>query len=211
MDNTTITQLIQTGSIIAPAIETLPTDFSIETESNHKKYYEQAKIVNAFLKSIETERKKLTKPLDDLKKSIMQEEAEWTNPYKAYLESIKQALVKYDVYILEKEKEANRMLKEAAKDQLAIGTPIQDILESMVQANVVLEKPKNIRTTIKARIEVGRKKSEVDWITVLKALFSTGNLDADELLKNLPKAMSELGISEIKGIELYEIKTQVIR
>jgi hypothetical protein len=211
MQNKSITELIKSGSIIAPAIEKIPTEFEIETEAVYKKYYEQASTISLFLKAVESERKKLTRPLDELKKSIIKEESEWTEPYKEALEAIKQRLLKYDLYVYEKEKEANNKLKQAAKEQISNGTPIQDVLESIVQANVVLEKPKNIRTSIKARIIQGRKKSEVDWIAVLKCLFSTGNLEPEELLKNLPKAMKELNVEQISGIELYEVKTQVIR
>ncbi len=46
---------------------------------------------------------------------------------------------------------------------------------------------------------------------VLSVQFAFGNLTAEDLIGGLPKAMKELGMDSIDGIELYESKTQIIR
>ena len=66
------------------------------------------------------------------------------------------------------------------------------------------------------RAETAFKKSarivgEVDWIKVLSVQFAHNNLTPEDLIVGLPKAMKELGVDSIAGVELYEHKTQVIR
>jgi hypothetical protein len=46
---------------------------------------------------------------------------------------------------------------------------------------------------------------------VLSVQFAFNNLKPEDLLNGLAKAMKELGVDSIEGIELYEHKTQVIR
>jgi hypothetical protein len=48
-------------------------------------------------------------------------------------------------------------------------------------------------------------------MTLLWTLMQAEMFDVSELLRKLPKAMEITNIAEIRGIELTEVKTQVIR
>jgi hypothetical protein len=65
---------------------------------------------------------------------------------------------------------------------------------------------KNIRISKKAEM-VGK----VDWLAVLMTIMKAEMFDVAELMRKLPKAMEVTGTSSIKGIEIIEVKTQVIR
>jgi hypothetical protein len=51
----------------------------------------------------------------------------------------------------------------------------------------------------------------VDWRTLLMTIMQAEMFDVAELLSKLPKAMELTGTTQIKGIKLTEVKTQVIR
>jgi hypothetical protein len=87
-----------------------------------------------------------------------------------------------------------------------VGDIMAAFTDKLYATTVENSQTKNIRTTVKARI-VG----EVDWIKVLSVQFAHNNLNPEGLIQGLPKAMKDLGVDSIAGIELYEHKTQVIR
>jgi hypothetical protein len=92
------------------------------------------------------------------------------------------------------------------KQAESVGDIMAAFTDKLYATTVENSQTKNIRTTVKARI-VG----EVDWIKVLSVQFAHNNLNPEDLIQGLPKAMKDLGVDSIAGIELYEHKTQVIR
>jgi hypothetical protein len=52
---------------------------------------------------------------------------------------------------------------------------------------------------------------EVDWQAVLMTIMRAEMFDVTELMRKLPKAMELTGTTQIKGIKLTDVKTQVIR
>jgi|688.fasta_scaffold608179_1 hypothetical protein len=168
--------------------------------------------INEAIKHIESARKNVTMPLDAYKKSLIEIEKESTQLFNDFINSRKKMLLEYNEQLIKKQEEANRKIKEEANNMLkqsgaeALADIMGHFTDKLVNANIELEKPKNIRTIIKAKIN-----GEVDWIKVIGVLFNAKILQPEDLLKQLPKAMDECGVKSIDGIELYEHKTQVIR
>ncbi len=200
----------QTNSVAQPIIE---TSVSINSQTDYEMYYEKAKAVNQFVKGVEEYRKSVTKPLDELKKMTIQAEDEWLNPYRQFLTELKTACVSYVEDIKRKEHEANEKLRLEAKERLANGEGINEVLESMVDQHttITIDKPKNIRVTKKARIKSGVNPWEVDWNLVVLTLFNSGKFEPESILVGLPKAMEMQGVVNIKGIEVYEQQTQILK
>ena len=170
------------------------------------------KAANDAIKHIETNRKLVTLPLDTYKKEIMEVERDAVAPLKAYIEERKQMMIDYSNELERKKAEADAKIAQQAADALmsASSSDVSDIFATFTDATTTttleLDHTKNIRISKKAEI-VG----EVDWATLLWTLMQAEMFDVAELLRKLPKAMEITNISEIRGIELTELKTQVIR
>jgi hypothetical protein len=168
------------------------------------------KEVSDAVKAIEAARKEVTTPLDAFKKELMKLEKDSIAPLNEFIESAKQRMIDYHERLAVERAAAEAKLKAEAEASMRQAQSINDIMASFTDnlytTSVETNHTKNVRTTIKART-IG----EVDWLKVLSVQFAFGNLTAEDLLTGLPKAMKELGVDSIDGIELYESKTQVIR
>jgi hypothetical protein len=170
------------------------------------------KAANDAIKHIETNRKMVTSPLDAYKKSIMDVERDAIAPLKQYIEDRKQMMLAYSQWIDLQKAIADAKIAQDAYDALksASTSDVSDIFANFTDATTTttleLDHTKNIRISKKAEI-VG----EVDWATLLWTLMQAEMFDVAELLRKLPKAMEITNITEIKGIEIVEHKTQAIR
>jgi hypothetical protein len=168
------------------------------------------KEVNDAVKAIEAARKEVTTPLDAFKKELMKLEKDSIAPLNEFIESAKQRMVDYHEKLAVERAAAEARLREEAEAAMRQAQSINDIMasftDSLYTTSVETNHTKNVRTTIKARTN-----GEVDWLKVLSVQFASGNLTAEGLLTGLPKAMKEMGVDSIDGIELYESKTQIIR
>ncbi len=176
---------------------------------------ETLKLANEAVKSIETARKTATSPLDAYKKQIMEIEKEATTPLTDFISERKAMMLVYSSELERIQREANEKIKaEAAAAIAASGADaIADIMGRFTDklVSVQTEQPKNIRVTKKARVIEGTPVHMVDWSAVVFALIAADKFDVEVLLTGLAKAMADTGIKEIKGIEVYDHKTQVIR
>jgi hypothetical protein len=170
------------------------------------------KAANDAIKHIETNRKMVTLPLDAYKKSVMDVERDATAPLKQYIEDRKLMMLAYSQWLDLQKAIADAKIAQEAHDALlaASSTDVSNIMATFTDATTTttlqFDHTKNIRISKKAEI-VG----EVDWATVLWTLMQAEMFDIQELLRKLPKAMEITNIAEIKGIQLTEVKTQVIR
>ena len=170
------------------------------------------KAANDAIKHIETNRKMVTTPLDAYKKSIMDVERDATAPLKQYIDERKAMMIDYSNELERIKAEADAKIAQDAVDALksASTSDVSDIFANFTDATTTttleLDHTKNIRISKKAEI-VG----EVDWATLLWTLMQAEMFDVAELLRKLPKAMEITKITEIKGIEITEVKTQTIR
>jgi hypothetical protein len=184
----------------------------IEDKLSYDMSAESIKAANDAIKHIENNRKMVTIPLDQYKKSIMDVEREHIAPLKAYIEQRKAMMIDYSNELERKKAEADAKIAQDAANALksASSSDVSDIFASFTDATTTttleMDHTKNIRITKKAEI-VG----EVDWMTLLWTLMQAEMFDVAELLRKLPKAMEITNITEIRGIELTEVKTQVIR
>jgi hypothetical protein len=184
----------------------------IEDKLSYDMSAESIKAANDAIKHIENNRKMVTIPLDQYKKSIMDVEREHIAPLKAYIEQRKAMMIDYSNELDRKKAEADAKIAQDAANALksASSSDVSDIFASFTDATTTttleMDHTKNIRITKKAEI-VG----EVDWATLLWTLMQAEMFDVAELLRKLPKAMEITNITEIRGIELTEVKTQVIR
>ena len=168
------------------------------------------KDVSDAVKAIEAARKEVTTPLEHFKKELIKLEKDATAPLIDFIEDAKKRMVEYHERLEAEQAAAEAKLKAEAAASLKQAESVNDIMaaftDKLFATSVENNQTKNIRSTTKARI-VG----EVDWIKVLSVQFAHNNLTPEDLIQGLPKAMKELGIDSIAGIELYEHKTQVIR
>jgi hypothetical protein len=168
------------------------------------------KEVSDAVKLIESARKDVTTPLDNFKKELMKLERESTAPLIEFIEDAKRVMLEYHERLEAEQAAAEAKLKAEAEASLKQAQSVADIManftDRLYATTVENNQTKNVRTTIKARIN-----GEVDWVKVLGLLFASGELDANELIKNLPRAMKAQGVEAIAGIELYEHKTQIIK
>ena len=185
---------------------------AIEDKLSYDMSAESIKAANDAIKHIETNRKLVTLPLDAYKKSVMDVERDATAPLKAYIEQRKAMMIDYSNELAVKKAVADAKIAQEAADalKLAVTSDVSGIFANFTDATtsttLELDHTKNIRISKKAEI-VG----EVDWATVLWTLMQAEMFDVAELLRKLPKAMEITNISEIRGIEIVEHKTQVIR
>lgn len=180
----------------------------VSDQLQHDEVGYTAKLANDAIKLIENHRKELTKPLDDAKKHIMNIEKDAIAPLQEYVTKAKAMMLDYATEQKRKQDEANAKMQQEAAQALSKETS-SDILGGLIDqaATLTIEQPKNIRTTIKARLADGF----VDWAEVVEVLILADKFDPEWLLKGLPEAMRKIGCERIKGIELYEHHTQVIR
>jgi hypothetical protein len=185
---------------------------AIEDKLSYDMSAESIKAANDAIKHIETNRKMVTLPLDAYKKSVMDVERDATAPLKAYIEQRKAMMIDYSNELERIKAEADAKIAEEASNALltAIATDVSAIMakftEDTTTTTLQFDHTKNIRISKKAEI-VG----EVDWATVLWTLMQAEMFDVAELLRKLPKAMEITNIAEIKGIQIIEVKNQVIR
>ena len=168
------------------------------------------KDVNDAVKAIEAARKEVTTPLEHFKKELIKLEKDATAPLLDFIEDAKKRMVEYHERLEAEQEAAEAKLRAEAAASMKEAESVGDIMaaftDKLYATTVENSQTKNIRTTIKARI-VG----EVDWIKLLSVQFAHNNLNPEDLIQGLPKAMKDLGVHSIAGIELYEHKTQVIR
>ena len=185
---------------------------AIEDKLSYDMSAESIKAANDAIKHIETNRKLVTLPLDAYKKSVMDVERDATAPLKEYIEQRKAMMIDYSNELERIKAQADAKIAEEASNALltAIATDVSAIMakftEDTTTTTLQFDHTKNIRITKKAEI-VG----EVDWATVLWTLMQAEMFDIQELLRKLPKAMEITNIAEIKGIQIIEVKNQVIR
>lgn len=183
---------------------------TIRNVSDYTDMNAAVKEVSDAVKLIEGARKDVTTPLDNFKKELMKLERESTAPLIEFIEDAKRVMIEYHERLEAEQAAAEAKLKAEAEASLKQAQSVGDIManftDRLFATTVENNQTKNVRTTIKARIN-----GEVDWITVLGLLFASGELDANELIKNLPRAMKAQGVEAIAGIELYEHKTQIIK
>jgi len=184
----------------------------IEDKLSYDMSAESIKAANDAIKHIETNRKMVTLPLDTYKKSVMDVERDAVAPLKAYIEQRKQMMISYSNELAAKKAQADAKIAQDAADALmsASTSDVSDIFATFTDATTTttleLDHTKNIRISRKAEI-VGN----VEWETVLMTLLNAEMLDIQDLLRKLPKAMEITRTIAICGIQLTEVKTQVIR
>ena len=183
---------------------------SVQNVSEYTAMNAAVKDVSDAVKAIEAARKEVTTPLEHFKKELIKLEKDATAPLLDFIEDAKKRMVEYHER-LEAEQEAaeEKLIAEAAqsiKEAEAVSDVIAAFTDKLYATTVENNQTKNIRTTVKARVN-----GEVNWVKVLSVQFAFNNLKPEDLLNGLPKAMKELGVDSIEGIELYEHKTQVIR
>jgi hypothetical protein len=183
---------------------------TIRNVSDYTAMNAAVKEVSDAVKLIESARKDVTTPLDNFKKELMKLERESTAPLIEFIEDAKRVMLEYHERLEAEQAAAEAKLKAEAETSLKQAQSVGDIManftDRLFATTVENNQTKNVRTTIKARIN-----GEVDWVKVLGLLFASGELDANELIKNLPRAMKAQGVEVIAGIELYEHKTQIIK
>lgn len=183
---------------------------TIRNVSDYTAMNAAVKEVSDAVKLIESARKDVTTPLDSFKKELMKLERESTAPLIEFIEDAKRVMLEYHERLEAEQAAAEAKLKAEAETSLKQAQSVGDIManftDRLYATTVENNQTKNVRTTIKARIN-----GEVDWVKVLGLLFASGELDANELIKNLPRAMKAQGVEAIAGIELYEHKTQIIK
>ena len=184
-----------------------------ETVYNQDTYNQMAyaiKLVNDVIKYIESSRKQVTAPLDLYKKEVMKLEQETIDPMLQFIQTTKAKMIEYHNVQERIKRDAEAKIKAEAEASLKQAQSVSDIMASFTDqlfaTSVDIPKTANIRTTIKAQIN-----GEVDWIKLLSVQFAHQNINPEDLLKGLPKAMTALGVDAIAGIELIEVKTQSIR
>ena len=200
------TEVLRAQSMISSAPQ------AIEDKLSYDMSAESIKAANDAIKHIETNRKMVTLPLDAYKKSVMDVERDAIAPLKAYIEQRKAMMIDYSNELAVKKAVADAKIAQEAADalKLAVTSDVSGIFANFTDATtsttLELDHTKNIRISKKAEV-VG----EVDWATVLWTLMQAEMFDVAELLRKLPKAMEITNIAEIKGIQIIEVKNQVIR
>jgi len=200
------TEVLRAQSMIQAAPQIIEDKLSYDMSA------ESIKAANDAIKHIELNRKMVTLPIDAYKKSIMDVEKDIVAPLKAYIEHRKQMMIDYSNELAVKKAVADAKIAQDAADALksAVTSDVSGIFATFTDATTTttleLDHTKNIRISKKAEI-VG----EVDWATLLWTLMQAEMFDVAELLRKLPKAMEITKIDRINGIELTEVKTQVIR
>ena len=185
-------------------------DIAVNDKPSYDKMGESLKKVSDAIKEVETARKNVTAPIDGFKKELIKLETDTLAELKQFVEDGKRKMIEYSQELERKKQETEAKLKAEAEASLASAMALGDVMaaftDKLYATSVSSDHTKNIRTTTKARIT-----GEVDWIKVLSVQFAHNNLNPEDLLKGLPKAMKDLGVDDIAGIEIYQEKTQIIR
>jgi hypothetical protein len=186
-------------------------DVPVTDKYSYDKVSETIKAVNEAIKQVETARKNVTAPMDAFKKDLIKLESETTANLKQFVEDGKRKMLEYSQELERKKTEAEAKLKAEAEasfnnPMMAMAEALGAFTDKLYATSVSTDHTKNIRTTTKARIS-----GEVDWIKVLSVQFAHNNINPEDLIKGLPKAMNALGVESIDGIEIFEEKTQIIR
>jgi hypothetical protein len=185
---------------------------AIEDKLSYDMSAASIKAANDAIKHIETNRKMVTLPLDAYKKSIMDVERDAIAPLKQYIEDRKLMMLAYSQWLDLQKAIADAKIAQEAHDALlaASSTDVSNIMATFTDKTTTttleFDHTKNIRISKKAEI-VG----EVDWATLLWTLMQAEMFDVQELLRKLPKAMEITNMENIKGIQIIEVKNQVIR
>ena len=199
-------QVLNAQAIIKRNAEAL----TINSATDYSALNTAVKDVNDAVKAIEAARKEVTTPLEHFKKELIKLEKDATAPLIEFIEDAKKRMVQYYERLEAEQEAAEAKLKAEAAASLNQSESVNDVIavftDKLYATTVENNQTKNIRTTLKART-VG----EVDWLKVLAVQFAYNNIKPEDLIQGLPKAMKELGVDSIEGIELYEHKTQVIR
>lgn len=199
-------QVLNAQAIIKRNAEAL----TINSATDYSALNTAVKDVNDAVKAIEAARKEVTTPLEHFKKELIKLEKDATAPLIEFIEAAKKSMVEYYERLEAEQEAAEAKLRAEAAESLKQAESLGDVMaaftDKLYATTVENNQTKNIRTTLKVRI-VG----EVDWLKVLAVQFAHNNLTPEDLIVGLPKAMKELGVDSIAGIELYEHKTQVIR
>ena len=193
------------------AQQLLLLDIAVQDKTSYDKMGESLKKVNDAIKEVETARKNVTAPVDAFKKELIKLETDTLAELKQFVEDGKRKMIEYSQELERKKAETEAKLKAEAEASLnnpmmAMAEALGTFTDRLYATSVSTEHTKNIRTTTKARIS-----GEVDWMKVLSVQFANKNINPEDLLKGLPKAMRELGVDAIEGIEIYQEKTQTIR
>ena len=184
----------------------------IEDKFSYDVSAEAIKTVNDAIKHIETHRKTITLPLDSFKNQLMDIEKAATQPLRDFIEQRKSLMVEYSNELERIKAEADAKIAAEAKAALANSGAgaVADIMahftDAMTTTTLSNDHTKNIRISKRAEM-VG----EVDWSAVLMTIMRAEMFDVTELMRKLPKAMELTGTENIKGIQIVEVKTQVIR
>jgi hypothetical protein len=191
-------------------MKAVPT--KIEDKFSYDVSAESIKAANDAIKHIETHRKTITLPLDAYKKQLMDIEKAATQPLRDFIDNRKSLMIEYSNELERIKAEADAKIAAEAKAALANSGAgaVADIMghftDAMTTTTLNNDHTKNIRISKKAEM-VGK----VDWLAVLMTIMKAEMFDVADLMKKLPKAMELTGTSSIKGIEIIEVKTQVIR
>lgn len=184
----------------------------IEDKFSYDVSAESIKAANDAIKHIETHRKMITLPLDAYKKQLMDIEKAATQPLKDFIDNRKALMIEYSNELERIKAEADAKIAAEAKAAMlnsgagAVADIMAHFTDAMTATTLNNDHTKNIRISKKAEM-VGK----VDWLAVLMTILKAEMFDVSELMRKLPKAMEVTGTSSIKGIEIIEVKTQVIR
>ena len=183
----------------------------IITDANtYERATEIMKSINEAIKVVEVARKNVTAPLDSFKSNLINVEKETLSALKQYVATGKEKMLAYSNEVERKRLEAEAKLKAEAEASLKNAIAFADIMstftDKLYATSVTSDHTKNVRSVTKAKV-VG----DVDWNMVISLQVANGNVNVEDLLKGLPKAMKTMNIDSIQGIELYEHKTQVIK
>lgn len=172
--------------------------FSIHNVSEYNNTSYAIKEANDAIKAIQEARKLVTTPLDQYKKELMRIEAEATNELSEFITSAKAKMLEYTNELDRKHKEEQERIQQQANSMAAL-------TDQLAEVNIQHTHIKGVRTIKRARI-----KGEVDWMTVLRVQFSSGELHSDDLIRGIINSMNKMGVSHIDGIEIYEEKIQTV-
>ena len=184
----------------------------IEDKFSYDVSAESIKAANDAIKHIETHRKMITLPLDAFKKQLMDIEKAATQPLRDFIDNRKALMIEYSNELERIKAEADAKIAAEAKAAMlnsgagAVADIMAHFTDAMTATTLSNDHTKNIRISKKAEM-VGK----VDWLAVLMTIMKAEMFDVSELMRKLPKAMEVTGTSSIKGIEIIEVKTQVIR
>jgi hypothetical protein len=202
-------EIINSANVLK-AQQLCSAELIISDANTYERATEIMKSINEAIKVVEAARKNVTAPLDSFKSNLINIEKEALAALKQYVITGKEKMLAYSNEVERKRLETEAKLKAEAEASLKNAVAFADIMstftDKLYATSVTSDHTKNVRTVTKAKV-IG----DVDWNMVISLQFANGNLNVEDLLKGLPKAMKTMNIDSIQGIELYEHKTQVIK